>query len=64
MTERPIDRIELPEGVLEIFRGSVRTVIKFTANDTARVTDRCHYDPERGLAFIGLERNVQQGGEQ
>jgi len=58
------DRIDLPEGVFEIFRGSARIEIKFTANHTVRVIDRCFYDPELGMVLIGLEPNVQQGGEQ
>jgi hypothetical protein len=58
-----LDRINLPDGVLEIHRGRHRIEIKFTANDSVRVIDRCFYDTERGEARIGLEPNLRQPTE-
>ena len=56
----PAARIKLPEGVLEIHRGTHRIEIRFTANDSVRVIDRCFCDTERGEARIGLEPNLQK----
>ena len=58
------ERITIAEGVFEISRGLSRIEIKFTVNDRVRMVDRCFYDTELGMAWIRLEPNVADGGEQ